>query len=78
MNALCSGADAQLNNTTAAAVAVAAVAVAAPVTYDTAVATIGAILNMGAKARLVVLSNGLAIEVMDGGGTWQRQVAWTE
>ncbi len=33
---------------------------------------------LGTKARLVPLTNGLAVEILDGTGTWVRQAQWTE
>lgn len=33
---------------------------------------------LGAKARLVPLSNGLKLEVQDSGNVWQTQAQWTE
>jgi len=44
---------------------------------DISVST-GQTILLGAKARMVVLSNGVAIEVQNGTGTWVEQVRWTE
>jgi hypothetical protein len=35
-------------------------------------------INLGGKARLVALANGLAIDVLDGNGDWVREVEWSE
>ncbi len=42
-----------------------------PAVSDTAV-------YLGTKARLVPLTNGLAVEILDGTGIWVRQAQWTE
>ena len=69
MNSRVSGADAQLNNTAAAA---------AESAGSADVFTVGDALNLGLRARIRVLENGLAIDVKDGSGNWQEQNAWTE
>lgn len=38
--------------------------------------TVGAVLNIGARARLLVLENGVALEIMDDSGNWVRQTEW--
>lgn len=39
---------------------------------------VGTTISLGARARLVALADGLAIEAMNGAGAWVRQVAWEE
>lgn len=42
------------------------------------VAAVGSILKIGSKARLVALSDGIAIEVLNSSGVWVRETAFEE
>lgn len=35
-------------------------------------------IYVGTKARFVALANGIQLEVQDSGGTWQKQISYTE
>lgn len=46
---------------------------------STAVATVGSVLNLGARARLVALENGLSLQILaEDGATWVTQNEWVE
>lgn len=40
--------------------------------------TVGEVLNIGARARLLVLENGVALEIKDDLGNWVRQTEWIQ
>lgn len=40
--------------------------------------TVGQVLNIGERARLLVLENGVALEIKDNTGVWVRQTEWTQ